>query len=44
MKKSRFRKASGWSIPSPDHPNKRRLQAGHADGWGLGGPHTDDGD
>ena len=25
-------------------PYKRRLQAGHADGWGLGGPHTDDGD
>ena len=24
-------------------PYKRRLQAGHADGWGLGGPHTDDG-
>ncbi len=23
-------------------PYKRRLQAGHADGWGLGGPHTDD--
>ena len=25
-------------------PYKRRLQARHADGWGLGGPHTDDGD
>ena len=25
-------------------PYKRRLQAGHADGWGLGGSHTDDGD
>ena len=25
-------------------PYKRRLQAGHAGGWGLGGPHTDDGD
>ena len=23
-------------------PYKRRLQAGHADGWGLGGPHTED--
>ena len=21
-------------------PYKQRLQAGHADGWGLGGPHT----
>ena len=37
MKKSRFSKVCLT-------PYKRRLQVGHADGWGLGGPHTDDGD
>ena len=25
-------------------PYKRRLQTGHADGWGLGGSHADNGD
>ena len=40
---------SRFSVPSSPNtlypsltPYKRRLQAGHADGWGLGGPHTED--
>ena len=34
----------GFRMGTSLTPHKRRLQAGHADGLGLGGPRTDDGD